>query len=127
MANRAQADLDGDQIGGACDGDIDGDGGANGRDCAPEDPAIGPSASEQCDATDHNCNGTAIDVGQLAPGDIVGHWSFQKTNANGHFPEQSGASNIGPARTTSKAGAPSVATGVLGNGVRFTGSEALES
>jgi hypothetical protein len=37
ISNPSQADLDGDHIGDACDSDIDGDGVANGQDCAPLD------------------------------------------------------------------------------------------
>lgn len=39
-ANPTQADLDLDGIGDACDQDIDGDGRANGSDCAPLDPSV---------------------------------------------------------------------------------------
>ncbi len=42
--------------------DHDGDGTRNGRDCAPEDPAISPSAPESCNGLDDDCNGQ-IDEG----------------------------------------------------------------
>jgi len=38
VSNPGQQDLDGDGVGDACDPDIDGDGRANGTDCAPVDP-----------------------------------------------------------------------------------------
>ncbi len=41
-ANAAQADLDGDTLGDACDPDDDGDGIADGADCAPADPLNAP-------------------------------------------------------------------------------------
>jgi len=37
--------------------DSDRDGTRDAKDCAPEDPAIGPEATEICDGIDNNCNG----------------------------------------------------------------------
>jgi hypothetical protein len=46
-ANPTQADMDADGLGDACDPDLDGDGRANGSDCAPADPtAQDPPGSE---------------------------------------------------------------------------------
>ena len=45
-ANPGQANLDGDALGDTCDSDIDGDGLANGGDCAPIDPLNLPPQTE---------------------------------------------------------------------------------
>ncbi len=37
--------------------DSDQDGVRNGQDCAPDDPAVSPDASEQCNGRDDDCNG----------------------------------------------------------------------
>ena len=50
-------DTDGDGTGNACDADDDGDGDPDTRDCAPQDPTIGPGVIEVCDGVDNNCNG----------------------------------------------------------------------
>ncbi len=57
VSNADQADTDGDQIGDACDADLDGDGTLNDNDCAPLDEAISPSQPERCNGVDDNCDG----------------------------------------------------------------------
>ena len=55
------SDSDGD---GRCDSvelDDDDDGVLDGDDCAPTDPAIFPGATEACDATDSDCDGSIVD------------------------------------------------------------------
>ena len=47
---------------GACDGDEDGDGVADGIDCAPTDPLGYPGAPERCNDLDDDCDG-AVDEG----------------------------------------------------------------
>jgi len=123
-ANSGQADLDDDGDGDRCDGDIDGDADANDQDCQPRDSSIGPSQPEQCDRVDHDCSGSAIDVGELSADDIVGYWPFEEFDAGDESPEQSG-SNVGPAGVPSSANAPTVESGVLGKAAAFSGSEAL--
>ncbi|MEN0062510.1 MAG: MopE-related protein [Myxococcota bacterium] len=49
--------------------DTDGDGTRDGRDCAPDDPAVHPEAAETCDGIDNNCNGQ-IDEGVA----VVAYW-----------------------------------------------------
>ena len=54
--NADQADQDGDGLGDACDDDIDGDGAANGSDCAMLDAAVFPGAPEICNGKDDDCD-----------------------------------------------------------------------
>ncbi len=53
--------LDGDPLADCVDDDIDGDGEPNVSDCAPEDPAIFPTAPEICDAIDSDCDTSLVD------------------------------------------------------------------
>src|SRR6185436_16703321 len=50
-ANPAQDDLDGDGTGDVCDPDIDGDGRANGSDCAPRDATASDFPAESTNLT----------------------------------------------------------------------------
>ena len=49
---------DGGSDGGTDDVDSDGDGTLDADDCAPDDPAIHPGATEVCDDVDNDCDGT---------------------------------------------------------------------
>ena len=55
--NAAQADLDEDGLGDACDPDADGDEAGNDDDCQWLDGAIHPDAQEICDGVDNDCDG----------------------------------------------------------------------
>jgi len=63
--NTAQADLDVDGLGDACDLDRDGDGVANGSDCDPDDAGIHPLAFEKCNGVDDDCDGQADEINAL--------------------------------------------------------------
>ncbi|MFT5430431.1 MAG: hypothetical protein ACI9OJ_001105, partial [Myxococcota bacterium] len=60
--NPDQEDQDQNNIGDACDGDLDGDGDPNATDCAPSDPTIGKTATEVCNGIDDDCD-AALDEG----------------------------------------------------------------
>ena len=47
--------LDGDSLADCVDGDIDGDGAPNDKDCSPNDAAVSPSAVEVCNGQDDDC------------------------------------------------------------------------
>ncbi len=63
--NPNQDDLDGDDIGDACDPDADGDGFDAGPDCDDFDDTIHPAATELCDGVDNDCDGV-VDEGDAA-------------------------------------------------------------
>ena len=56
-SNALQVDSDNDGLGDACDNDDDGDGAKDSIDCDPLDKNRFPTALEQCDGKDTNCNG----------------------------------------------------------------------
>jgi len=56
-SNPTQQNFDDDEMGNACDDDDDNDGDPDVADCAPANPAVGPSKAETCDGIDNNCNG----------------------------------------------------------------------
>ena len=57
IANVGQEDLDDDEIGDACDPDIDGDGVDNPLDCDPVDSAVTVAETESCNGDDDDCDG----------------------------------------------------------------------
>jgi N-acetylmuramoyl-L-alanine amidase len=54
------ADANGNGVADCVDGDQDGDGVANDKDCAPKDPKVFPGATEKCNGKDDDCD-SAID------------------------------------------------------------------
>lgn len=77
VANTDQADLDADNVGDACDSDIDGDGVGNGSDAFPRDPAEsadsdGDGVGNNADAFDNSNTGPSLMVGSCSPG--VANW-----------------------------------------------------
>ena len=54
-------DTDGDQDPDCTDPDDDGDGVADGGDCGPLDGSVYPGATEACDGTDSDCDGSIVD------------------------------------------------------------------
>ncbi len=70
VSNVSQADLDGDDVGDACDTDADGDGYVAGStsttDCDDTDAAINPGETETCSTTvDDNCDSSNNDMGSI--------------------------------------------------------------
>ncbi len=68
--NETQDDLDGDNVGDACDADADGDGYVAGStsttDCDDADASVNPGETEDCSTTaDDNCDSSTNDVGSI--------------------------------------------------------------
>ena len=108
VANADQADLDGDGAGDACDGDIDGDGVANGDDAYPTDPAEwadsdGDGVGDNADAfpTDPNettdSDGDNVgDNGDVFPSD-PSEWADSDNDGTGDNADAYDNSNTGTA------------------------------
>ena len=62
-------DTDADLEPDCTDPDDDGDGSLDGDDCEPEDAAVFPGATEFCDATDSDCDGSLVDESTDTDGD----------------------------------------------------------
>ena len=114
--------------------DRDGDGIADADDCKPDDPAIHPGATEQCDRIDRDCDGARFDVPAGHPEREplpapVAYWPFEsyEENRDGNlgFRDDSPTSGVPAALPEDPKDKPATVPGVVGKSVEFGGKHYL--
>ena len=104
--NPAQENLDGDELGDACDDDKDGDNFEVGEDCDDQKASVYPGAFENCNNIDDNCNNSVDEGYPNFDGDALADCVDPDDDNDGVLDDGdgSGDSNDNPCRTGQSSG-----------------------